>query len=150
MAKLTAGYSHVLELGAGTGAVTQALVDTAGVSHLEIVEIQASLVRTLQRKYPTLRIWQEPAHRVLHSYAPRGAAAIVSSLPFKSLPTHVKEETVTSLLRYLGNAPESILIKVTYGLGTPFRVPADFHWRRVRWVFTNLPPACVWVLSKKP
>lgn len=149
MAALTAGYSNVLELGAGTGAVTQELLARAETQHIEVVEVQATLVKTLEKKYPNLRIWQAPASAVLDAYAPPGPAAIVSSLPFKSLPLPVKQETVNSILSYLENRSASSFIQFTYGLSRPFAVPPMFKWRRVKWIFTNLPPACIWVLIRQ-
>lgn len=148
LARLAKDSDHVLELGAGTGAVTQALSKVVSIEKLEVVELQKKLAAKLKKKYPDLRVLQSSAHLALDNYRQDGSVAVVSSLPFRSLPAAIKHLTIQSLLAFLDASPGSQLIQYTYGLGAPFAVPSDFKWQQVKWIFANFPPACIWVLSK--
>lgn len=148
LADLAKGADHVLELGAGTGAVTQALATVVNEDALQVVELQKKLATSLKKRYPNLKVLHSTAHHALDNYRQCGSVAIVSSLPFRSLPAAIKHLTVQSLLGFLASSPGSQLIQYTYGLNVPFKVPAGFKWKQVKWVYVNLPPACIWVLTK--
>lgn len=148
LAYLATGSDHVLELGAGTGAVTQALSKVVNEEKLQVVELQKTLAASLKKRYPNLKILHSTAHYALDNYRQCGSVAVVSSLPFRSLPAAIKHLTVQSLLRFLKSSPGAQLIQYTYGLGAPFKVPSGFKWQQVKWVFANIPPACIWVLTK--
>lgn len=148
LADLAKGSDYVLELGAGTGAVTQALSKVVNADKLQVVEVQKKLADTLKKRYPNLKVVQSTAHYVLDNYRPCGSVAVVSSLPFRFLLPAIKRLTVQSLLGFLKSSPGSRLIQYTYGFGAPFKVPSGFKWQQVKWVFANIPPACIWVLTK--
>lgn len=148
LAHLASGSDHVLELGAGTGAVTQALSKVVNEDRLEVVELQKKLAVSLKKRYPNLKVVQSTAHYALDNYRQCGSVAVVSSLPFRCLPPALKYLTVQSLLGFLKSSPGSQLIQYTYGFGAPFMAPSGFKWQQVKWVFANFPPACIWVLTK--
>ena len=148
LAHLATGSEHVLELGAGTGAVTQALSEVVNEEKLQVVELQKKLAASLKKRYPNLKVLQSTAHHALDNYSQCGSVAVVSSLPFRSLPPAMKHLTVQSVLGFLKSSPGSQLIQYTYGLGAPFRAPTGFKWQQIKWVFANFPPACIWVLTK--
>ena len=148
LASLALGSDHVLELGAGSGVVTLALTKVVKAEKLQVVELHSGLASSLKRRYPHLNVIQGSAVSALDNYPKSGAIAVVSSLPFRSLPADMKHLTVQSLLRFLTALPKSMLIQFTYGLGEPFSVSAGFEWRQVKWVMANFPPAGIWVLTK--
>lgn len=148
LAHLAKDSEHVLELGAGTGAVTQALSKVVDEEKLQIVELQKKLAAALKKQYPNSTVLHSTAHHALDNYRQCGSVAVVSSLPFRSLPPAIKNLTVQSLLGFLTASPGSQLIQFTYGLSAPFTAPAGFKWRQIKWVFANFPPACIWVLTK--
>ena len=150
LANLAKDAENVLELGAGTGAITQALSKVVNEEKLQIVELQKKLAASLTKQYPNLKIVHSSAHFALDNYRHCGSVAVVSSLPFRSLPPAMKHLTVQSLLAFLRVSPGSQLIQYTYGLRAPFRAPPEFKWQQIKWVFTNFPPACIWVLTKTP
>ncbi len=148
LASLAAGFDQVIELGAGSGAVTRALTHVVSPDRLEAVELQIRLVTILRETYPHVEVTHGTADFALDRFNMAGATAVVSSLPFRSLPADVKQLTVQSVLRFLVASPSSRLIQFTYGLREPFLAPPGFEWRRIKWVMSNLPPACIWILSK--
>lgn len=147
LASMALGADHVLELGAGTGAVTQELFKLFPSHSIQAVELQSRLATELKRKYPALDVVEGAAAAALDTYRRDGVTAVVSSLPFRSLPSVVRSQTVQSICRYLGESPESCFIQFTYGFRQPFEVPSGFRWVRVKWVIGNLPPACIWLLT---
>lgn len=147
MARLALGSDHVLELGAGNGAVTMALAKVIGTDKLHAVELQERQAQQLKTRFPKLRVTQGTAAAALDTCQQPGVIAVVSSLLFRSLPTGIKQSTIDSLLRYLGSRKDARLIQFTYGLREPFDAGAEFRWTRVGWVFANLPPTSVWLLT---
>lgn len=147
LASMAAGADQVLELGAGGGAVTQELLKLFPSRSIQAVELQSRLATELKWKYPGLDVFEGPAATALDNYRCDGVTAVVSSLPFRSLPTTVRIQTVQSICQYLNESPGSRFIQFTYGLRQPFEVQSGFRWVRVKWIVGNLPPACIWLLT---
>lgn len=159
MAQAAGSVQHIIELGAGTGPVTQALIDARPSASLIAVELQGDLAARLRTRFPGLDVRQAPASRVLDALGrvtlqseqppkPLVRVAVVSSLPFRSLPALVCEETIASVCRFLIRHPGSPFVQFTYQPRAPFRAPAGFEWTRVAFVWRNVPPAGVWVLRQ--
>lgn len=147
MADAARGAAQIVELGAGTGAVTRALVARLPQVPTLVVELQPELARRLERQFPKLIVHAGPAAEVLDGLAPVPAPAVlVSSLPFRSLPAPVHRQTRESILRFLRVHPGSWLVQYTYAPRAPFDAPAGFHWMHRRTVVANIPPAGVWTL----
>ena len=147
MARLALGSDHVLELGAGSGAVTKALIKRIGAEKIHAIELQLPQAQQLKKSFPALRVTQGAADTALDTCQQQGLVSVVSSLPFRSLPTGIKQSTIASLLRYLASRKDAKLIQFTYGLRAPFEAGSEFRWTRVGWVFANLPPASIWLLT---
>ena len=148
MASFAVRADNVLELGAGSGAVTNALVKAVTAEKLQAVELQECLAKGLKTRHPTLDVIAGSADMALDRYVREGSVAVVSSLPFRSLPADVKRLTVESVLRFLSVWPNSRLIQFTYDLGVPFTVGSEFQWQQGKWISPIYPPACVWVLTR--
>lgn len=138
----------IVELGAGTGAVTRALVQRKRPeTPLIAVELQPRLAHTLRRRFPRIDVRTKSAKHVLdHLENPPENVALVSSLPFRSLPDDVVAETVDSIAAFLRPSHERRLIQFTYHIKPPFTAPEGLAWRRVATVWRNTPPATVWEL----
>jgi phosphatidylethanolamine/phosphatidyl-N-methylethanolamine N-methyltransferase len=147
LAGLALGADHVLELGAGSGAVTKELLKLFPVGSIQAVEVQSRLANELKLKYPAIDVFKGTAEAALEGYQRGGVTAVVSSLPFRSLPSEVRKQTVRSIFNYLSKSPGSRFVQFTYGLRQPFEVERGFCWVRVKWVANNLPPACIWMLA---
>jgi len=145
------GAGHILELGAGTGSLTQALAKRFPSLGLTLVEVQPVLAAKLARRFPQARLHVRPAAEVLDGLeCPDGPVVVVSSLPFRSLPERVRAQTRASILSFLARHPGSWLVQYTYHPRAPFDPGPDFTWQRRATVFANLPPAGVWTLRPKP
>ena len=147
MSRAALGADHVIELGAGTGPVTRELVrEHPGT--LTVVELQPNLALKLQRRFPLANILVQPAAQVLDEFVHEPKLyALVSSLPFRSLPDAIREDTVRSVQEFLRKNPGSWLVQFTYQPRAPFKAHSDFHWRKHTTVLANFPPAGVWVLK---
>lgn len=138
----------VIELGPGTGPVTEALVQRGiDPSRLVLVEFNPDFCRLLRTRYPAATVVQGDAYRLrrlLESIVREPAAAIVSGLPLVTKPPRTRLRLISDAMGLLDtNAP---FIQFTYAMGPPIPKdlaaikgePSELIWR-------NLPPARVWV-----
>jgi len=147
MADAAQGAARIVELGAGTGAVTRALARRHPGVPLTLVELQPALARQLARSFPRSDVHVAPAADVLDRMPDEdGPVVLVSSLPFRSMPTLARVQTRNSILQFLRRHPGSWLVQYTYQPRAPFDGEPGFVWRRRRTVVANIPPAGVWTL----
>ncbi|MBX7146486.1 MAG: methyltransferase [Alphaproteobacteria bacterium] len=137
----------IIELGAGTGAITQALLDSGiDPQRLIIIERDDNFFLYLKKKFPELLIINGSAEHLeeLLDFKNHRVQAIVSSLPFMSMKQFQQWAIIKPCFRVLGyNAP---FIQFTYSFSSPlpykdFNLSAELKKR----VFTNFPPASIWV-----
>jgi phosphatidylethanolamine/phosphatidyl-N-methylethanolamine N-methyltransferase len=149
MVQATGEVHHVVELGAGTGPVTKELRSRLPNASLVAVELQPGLARQLRSRFSGLDVREDMAHEVLDglAYPAPAAVAVVSSLPFRSLPQDMRQVTTASIEQFLRRIPGSKLVQFTYQPRPPFQASADFQWRKTCSVWRNAPPAGVWVLQ---
>ncbi|MCI1190288.1 hypothetical protein MOJ79_00345 [Calidifontimicrobium sp. SYSU G02091] len=153
MAAAADGAQWIVELGAGTGAVTDALRRRHPTLPLVAVEIDPQWAQRLRQRYPRLDVRCAPAHEVLASLQSRpGDAVIVSSLPFRSLPPVWHDVTRRAIEAFLRADPRRRLVQYTYQPRAPFAVDAatGLVWHRRGVVWGNLPPAWIWQLGARP
>lgn len=145
---------YVVELGAGTGAITAALLGR-GIPADRILPIERSeaMVKLLKRRFPSLKIGLGDATELgslLKTWLPGNALEIsyvVSSLPLRSLP----EKVVTGILRevYSVLPKHGKLVQYTYDIRkTPHRLMLGFTRCQTAIVWANIPPARVDVFEK--
>ncbi|HYC64512.1 MAG TPA: methyltransferase [Reyranellaceae bacterium] len=153
--EVTAGRNgHVVELGAGTGHVTQALLD-AGIppARLAMVERDAELAAFLRKNFPDPRTVEGDAMRLpdlLREAGVAEVAAVVSSLPLLSLPGEVVDGIVRGV--FVALPPGAALVQFTYGPKPPvpraLRETLHLTGTRGRRIWRNVPPAVVWTFRK--
>ncbi|MBP8785519.1 MAG: methyltransferase domain-containing protein [Synergistaceae bacterium] len=141
---------QVLELGAGTGPVTKALIDR-GVpkERLVVVEKSEALALCLRNRFPGTNVLCCGAEE-LEQHVNRSVPVdvIVSSLPFRSLPKELTQAIMNQIASIL--APRGLYIQFTYALlGEIPMVPQHFRKVRSRVVFKNIPPAKVVVFQNQ-
>lgn len=91
-ARVGEGQGLVVELGAGTGVVTAALLQRGiAPQRLVVLERSEAMVKLLRQRFPHLTIIHGDAAK-LSSYLPEGSSVdcIVSSLPFLSIPEDIR------------------------------------------------------------
>ncbi len=141
----------VVELGPGTGPVTEALVE-AGVepSRLVLVEFNPSFCRILRSRYPEATLVQGDAYsmrRLLETLLLQPAAAVVSGLPLITKPIKMR-------LRLLRDAfdlmlPGAPFVQFTYSVASPLpKRFGGFTAEASERIWMNLPPARVWVYRR--
>lgn len=157
LARTMAGYvdpqtaGPVIELGPGTGPVTEALV-TQGVdpARLVLVEFNPTFCRLLRTRYPTATVVQGDAYglqRLLGSLLRHPATAVVSGLPLFTKPLRTRLRLMHDAFALM--APAAPFVQFTYAMVPPIPkalngVSAEASER----IWMNLPPARVWVYRK--
>uniref|UniRef100_UPI00333FEA52 class I SAM-dependent methyltransferase n=1 Tax=Castellaniella defragrans TaxID=75697 RepID=UPI00333FEA52 len=143
---VTIGEGLVIELGAGTGIVTEALL-ARGISPGRLIAIERSeaFASHLRRRFPGITVICGDAAR-LDSLIPEGLRidALVSSLPLRSLPRQEQFQIVDQWKRTLG--PGGTLIQFTYDIRPQTHTCScdrAFEVYDSRIVWANLPPARV-------
>jgi phosphatidylethanolamine/phosphatidyl-N-methylethanolamine N-methyltransferase len=158
LARTMAGYvdpdstGPVIELGPGTGAVTQALVEH-GVdpARLVLVEFNPSFCRMLRARYPAATVVQGDAYRLRHLLASsihEPAAAIVSGLPLVTKPLRTRLRLISDAMALL--APRAPFVQFTYAMVPP--IPKGLNGIRADaspLIWLNVPPARVWIYRSR-
>jgi len=145
---------HVIELGAGTGEVTKALL-AAGIAseRLVLVERDPEFATFLRRHFTGPRIVEGDAARLPRLLADHGIApiaAVVSSLPLLSLPADVVNGIVSGVVEALPRG--AAVVQFTYGPKPP--IPRVLRQRlhlvgaRGKRIWRNVPPAVVWTFTR--
>jgi phosphatidylethanolamine/phosphatidyl-N-methylethanolamine N-methyltransferase len=141
----------VLELGAGTGSLTQGLV-RAGCPPERIIGIERepTLVAVLRREFPTMRVIAGDATRIGEYLAGsvERLAVVVSGLPIKWFPVEAQYAVVRPCLDLLGRGGR--FLQLTNAFSSP--LPVDrlgIAGREVARVWLNLLPAQIWAYSER-
>ncbi|TKT71300.1 methyltransferase [Afipia massiliensis] len=140
----------VIELGPGTGAITDALI-AHGVAEkrLVLVEFDPGFCALLHERYPQATVIQGDAYSLDLTLAElkEPAAAMVSGLPLVTKPMLVRLKLMRdAFLKMEAGAP---FIQFTYSVAPP--IPKSLPGIRTQAserVWMNLPPARVWVYRK--
>jgi phosphatidylethanolamine/phosphatidyl-N-methylethanolamine N-methyltransferase len=141
----------VVELGPGTGPVTEALVE-AGVSpsRLVLVEFNPSFCRILQSRYPDATLVQGDAYsirRLLETLLIEPAAAVVSGLPLVTKPIRERLRLVRDAFDLM--LPGAPFVQFTYSVASPLpKRLGGFTAEASERIWMNLPPARVWVYRR--
>lgn len=146
--------AHVIELGAGTGAVTRQLLGS-GISYadLTVLEIDPQFGGHLRRNFPKLDVIVAPAQNLAKLWGDRNGpavGAVVSTLPIRLLDTESSMSIMRASIAVL--EPGGMIVQLTYRPSSPvperiyrgLGVSAERHHR----VWINLPPAYIWVYRK--
>ncbi len=141
----------VIELGPGTGAITNALIEH-GVDQkrLVLVEYNPGFCALLRDRYPQAKVVQGDAYALRDSLgevldAP--ASAVVSGLPLVTKPMLTRLKLIRDA--FLALAPGAPFVQFTYSVAPPIpkSLPGVSTEASER-IWMNLPPARVWVYRK--
>lgn len=141
----------VLELGAGTGVFSRALL-RAGLppGQLHVVECLPEFAARLRAELPGVQVLAQDAAGLEPAGFAQPPATVLSGLPLRAMDAERIEAILGAALRCC--RPDACIVQFSYGLRCP--VPASVRARlvlraeRMAWVPTNLPPAWVWRLRR--
>lgn len=147
------GNSMILEVGAGTGSITAALL-SGGLSpeRLFVIERDPALAEYLQRKFPRVRVRCGDALHATSILANDGVGMIhtlLSSLPIRNFKPADQVAILSAMLKTL--TPTGELVQYTYAPNCP--LPAARLGLKAEClgrVWMNLPPAAVWRFTRNP
>ncbi len=145
------GAGLVVELGGGTGSITEGLL-CAGLDprQLIIVERDALLARCLRRRFPDCRVLCGDACRLPRLLADHDVdqpvKAVVSSLPLLAMTPVQRARLMYGIGKVLEDG--ATMVQYTYGLRCPLPrrtlSRGNVLARRAARVWRNLPPAAIW------
>ena len=141
----------VIELGPGTGAITNALLEH-GVDQkrLVLVEYNPGFCALLRDRYPQAKVVQGDAYALrasLDKVLDAPASAVVSGLPLVTKPMLTRLKLIRDAFQAL--APGAPFVQFTYSVAPPIpkSLPGVSTEASER-IWMNLPPARVWVYRK--
>jgi len=137
----------VIELGPGTGAVTQALLEH-GIAAQRVVAIEQepSFVGLMRERFPQVTVHDGDALLFENCIPVRAkVAAVVSGLPLLNLPVPTRCSLLRRALRRQGRGGR--FIQLSYGWHPPVSPETDVILSS-RTVWRNFPPAHVWTYRK--
>lgn len=135
----------VVELGAGTGVVTAALLDRGiTADRLLIIERGGYFYRLLAKRFPAAAVIQGDAF-AFEQYLPPGAAisAVVCGIPLLNFPLALRRTLIERALGLQG--PGGRFIQLSYGWKPPIRLKDVELGKTIVW--RNFPPAHVWTFG---
>jgi phosphatidylethanolamine/phosphatidyl-N-methylethanolamine N-methyltransferase len=147
--------SRIIELGAGTGAVTRQLIrNGVDPAKLTLIEIDAQLGGHLRRQFPDADVVIGSAQDLSKLWQERNGGsvgAVVSTLPMRLFSKKMIYLVMKNSLQVLEEG--GMFVQFTYRQNSPVpsRVVRALRlkaWRYTR-VWLNLPPAAIWVYEKQ-
>lgn len=135
----------VVELGAGTGNITAALLQQ-GLEPGRLIAIEQSpkLATHLRKRFPDIHVIAGDASQLgdLLGDKAQGIQAIVSGLPLRSLPSSVVNAILAAVQHHL--VASGLFVQFTYDLRASSKLP-DRQLSHIasRFIWRNLPPARV-------
>ena len=142
----------VVELGPGTGAITNALIEHGiDQKRLVLVEYNPGFCALLRDRYPHAKVVQGDAYTLrdsLWDVLSVRASAIVSGLPLVTKPMMTRLKLIRDA--FLALAPGAPFVQFTYSVVPPIpkSLPGVSTEASER-IWMNLPPARVWVYRRR-
>jgi len=140
----------VLELGPGTGVVTEALIER-GLSpeRITAIEYDPDFAKLVTRRFPRVHVVQGDAFDLKKTLGNGNGelfAAIVSGLPLLNHPVERRRALIEGALAKL--KPGAPYVQFSYGTRPPIPAPVGATVKRAALILLNLPPARVWVYRR--
>lgn len=144
----------IIELGPGTGALTRQIREVIPGPHAYLgVELQEKFVTLLRHRFPGLQFVRgsaELTHQYCDAFQIAPVRAIISGIPFTTLPNRVQRDIIQCLDNLM--TPGCVFRTFQYVHAYPLPLAMKFrnemrrtfgHHHRSKIVFKNLPPAYV-------
>ena len=147
------GNGPIVELGPGTGPITEALLKRGiAPGRLVLVEFDSAFCRLLRKRFPAVHVVQGDAYKLGESLAgvlAEPAAAVVSSLPLLNKPDRERLALIDDAFALM--ARDGTFVQFTYGMASPVprSAAAAYDAEISPPIWLNLPPARVWVYRRR-
>lgn len=137
----------VVELGAGTGAISQGLLDSGlPPEALTMIELDRPLFEYLRDRFPGVRVINGDATRladILRQQGIEDVGTVVSGVPMINMPLAFQRAITEQVFTVLGRG--GCMLQYSYSPLSPIRAKKlGLEAKPVRFVVRNLPPATVW------
>lgn len=147
---VTPDMQAVAEIGAGTGTITQAILNRGlAPERLELYELNAAFCDRLRTRFPGTIVHNLPAQEMV-TVGKRDLDAVVSGVPTLPMPDELQAAIVGSALQMM--KPGAPFVQITYGplppLSEATRKRFGLSFQKSRRVWSNLPPAQVYVFRQ--
>lgn len=141
----------VVELGAGTGKITKALLERGiAPEDLNAFELNPEFALYLHKRFPDVHVHNTPA-QWMRAMDLGPLRAVVSGLPLLSMPNRVQSDILEASFDTL--QPGGCFIQFTYGPTPPvsraLRERLGLSWTRSDRIWGNLPPARVYTFRRQ-
>lgn len=138
---------YIVEIGAGTGCITEKLIEIGLNDRLFVVELDDDLYYYLKEHFPTANIIHGDASQLkslLPEHVIGNVSQVVSAIPMLNVPGDVRKEIFRSAFDVMYDGGN--LIQYTY---SPFKPPYlgdldGLECNFVDWTLLNIPPAYIW------
>jgi len=148
--RLRPNFGNVIELGAGTGKITESLLAHGfSQNQLALFDINDDFCAHLRSLFPKSNVIAASAE-TLRMAPLLNVQAVVSALPLLSFKKDLQEKILTEAFKKL--KPGGVFIQYTYGLKPPvarsIRQNLELSTKLIAPVLNNLPPARVYEFRK--
>lgn len=152
--EIDASHAPVIELGAGTGVFTRALI-ARGLDEgdLTLIDSGPNFLKMLHERFPRAHVVKADAARLAghNLYPPGSVGAVVSGLPLLSMSPRKIMGVLIDAFHYLRE--DGAFYQFTYGPRCPvakqIRERLGLDSKRIGRTLRNLPPATVYRLTRK-
>lgn len=142
----------VVELGPGTGVITEALLQS-GVhpENIIVVEYSSALAALLRKRFPKIKVIEGTAEHLssILSGEKRKPNTILSSIPLRSLPLHISKTILGEIKNSLMPGGKYIQYTYSFKKEDPFSSISNFESCVSKRIWMNFPPARVDVWVKQ-
>jgi phosphatidylethanolamine/phosphatidyl-N-methylethanolamine N-methyltransferase len=140
----------VVELGGGTGTVTQSIL-ARGVQpeNLVVIERQPEFAAHLRKRFPAAHVLEGDARCFGWLLAPLAiprVTAVISTLPIVWFDADSQRRILNQAFALM--APGGRFLQLTNQFAPPIPRSADTRARRASYVWANFPPSSIWVYER--
>lgn len=143
--------TYVVEIGAGTGRFTRALLHSGiDPSQLFVVEMDPELCKFLMQHFPQVTIINGDASRLVEILPPHiigKVSTVISGIPLVNLSASLQGAIAKACFAVLEEGGQ--MLQFTYGPISPLSSrKLGLHKKRLGHVLWNFPPAVIWAYKR--
>lgn len=136
----------VVEIGAGTGRLTRALLSCGvQVQDLTVVELDKEMCDFLRKSIPNLHVIEGDAvhlNKLVSAEICEKVGVVISAIPLMYLQEPLRKSLIKAAFSIL--RPEAKIIHVTYNPNSPLNFWKEIKQSRAAAAWFNFPPGFVW------